>query len=105
MKRARYILRYFHVPTLSWMGGRCYDDLGRAADDYVKLATKSRDSVSRVEIYDHGSDPQYRAHTLYERGALLFVDDWADDAATDLEIRKVHRARMNAALSNFFGSG
>jgi hypothetical protein len=61
MKRARYILRYFHVPTLSWMGGRCYDDLGRAADDYVKLATKSRDSVSRVEIYDHGSDPQYRA--------------------------------------------
>lgn len=98
--KVRYMLRYFHVPTLSWMGHRCYDDLGRAADDYVKIATKARDSVSRVEIYDYGDDP---VTARYERKYLMFVDEWSDDLRQ--QIANAAREKVERGLAVFFSLG
>lgn len=100
MRRPRYILRYFHVPTLSWMGHRCYFELGRAVDDYVKLATRSRDSVSCVEIYDFGADP---VQPVYSPEHVLFVDEWSDDLRQ--QIANATRHKVERGLAAFFSVG
>ncbi len=100
MRRPRFILRYFHVSTLSWMGGRCYDDLDKAADDYIKIATQCRSSVSRIEIYDFGPEP---TTGRYDEKYLLFVDEWSEDMKQ--EIANAARRRVEFVLGVFLSVG
>jgi len=83
------------------MGGRCYDDLGRPVDDYIKLATRSRDSVSRVEIYDYGTDGARGSG--YDADKLLFVDDWSDDPIMRCRIANTRAGLIEDNLRFFFG--
>jgi hypothetical protein len=95
------MLRYFHVSTMSWTGGRCYAELGGAADDYVKIAKDFGTSVSCVEIYDHAQ--RRPGENLYAPQHLLFVDEWADDIRQ--QIANSARHRVERALAVFLAVG
>lgn len=69
-----WMIRYFHVPSGRWRGGRLYGNADAAVADFIKLAESPR--VGAVRLYD----PSQRYADVDD---YLWGDDklphWGDD--------------------------